>query len=263
MLNDFLSRIGLTENEKKIYLHLLKTGSSIASMIGKRLTIKRVTVYASLQTLIKKELITSFQKNNVTYFQTASPEDIVRFCEIRINRDLELKNEAERLLVHLKTIQASQAKPILEIKDKLKYYQGLEAVKRLINETLDEGKKEQLCFGLNKYHTENFWDEWVDYTQRRTKVGMNVRSVQPDIFPAKAYKKRDKNELRVTRLIPHTKFPAHSELNVIGDMVALFTSHGKEPTGMKFYSKDMAQVLRSLFELAWEKAEEYDEKLSK
>lgn len=263
MFDAFFDQLGLTGNEKNIYLHLLETGPSIASLVGKRLGIKRVTVYASLQALIKKGMIISFQKNNVTYFQSASPEDLVRLCEDRVEQDLKLKEDAEHLLSALNKIHDRQAKPILEVKDKMKYYQGLEAVKKLIDETLEEGKLEQLCFGLNKYHEENLGDEWRRYTQKRIVAGMNVRSIQPNTSAAKAYKERDLKELRITQLIPHEKFPAHSELNVIGDMVALFTSHGKEPTGMKFYNKEMAQVLRSLFELAWEKAQEYDKKLSK
>lgn len=263
MFNAFFDRLGLTDNEKNIYLHLLETGPSIASLIGKRLEIKRVTVYASLQALIKKGMIIPFQKNNVTYFQSAPPEDLVRLCEDRVEQNLRLKKDAERLLSSLNKIHNRQAKPILEVKDKMKYYQGLEAVKKLIDETLEEGRKEQLCFGLNQYHQQRLKDEWKRYTQKRIKVSMNVRSIQPDTPVAKAYKKRDQKELRITRLIPHPKFPAYSELNVIGDMVALFTSHGQEPTGMKFYNKEMAQVLRSLFELAWEKAGEYDKKFPK
>jgi len=260
MLSNFFTKFGLTKNEQDIYLFLLENGSSIASIVGKRLDIKRVTVYAALETLNKKGLINSYQKNNVTYFEAISPEEIVEICERKIEKDLELKKQAERALTELKSIENKRVKPVFEIKGKIKYYQGLEAVKQLINETLKEGPKEQLCFGLNQYHTENLWDDWKDYTKRRAAIGMHVRSIQPDTKAAKAYKKRDKEELRVTKLIPNKKFPAVCELNIIGDMIAIFTSHGDEPSGMKMYNKDMAQVLKSLFELAWEKADEYDKK---
>ena len=40
-----LSRIGLTENEIKIYINLLKLGSSTAYEIGKQTGIYRVHVY--------------------------------------------------------------------------------------------------------------------------------------------------------------------------------------------------------------------------
>jgi len=71
--------------------YLLENGASIASMIAKRLGIKRVTVYAALDTLNKKQLISSFQKNNVTYFESVSPEEIVNICHKKITEDMELE----------------------------------------------------------------------------------------------------------------------------------------------------------------------------
>ena len=91
---------------------------------------------------------------------------------------------------------------------------------------------------------------------------MKVRSIQPDTPSAKEYKKRDAEELRITRLVPNEKYPSHCELNIIGDMIALFTAYGEKPSGMKIYHKEMAQALRNLFELAWEKAEMYDNKIN-
>ncbi|MBT6068894.1 hypothetical protein HOG48_04015 [Candidatus Peregrinibacteria bacterium] len=258
MISSFLTKFGLTNNEKSIYLFLLSHGESIASIIGKRLNIKRVTAYASLDSLSKKKLVNSFQKDGVTYFEAMSPEEILHVCKEKSSEALNLEEQAKNILPALKKLESSKAEPVLEIRGKIKYYQGLESVKKLILETLEESDKEQLCFGLNKYHTEHLSDEWGIYTKKRASIGMNVRSIQPDTKAAKEYKKRDKNELRETRLVPKNKFPANCELNVIGDMIAIFTSHGDTPTGAKIYNKDMSQVLRSLFELAWEKADRYD-----
>lgn len=260
MIQRFLSQMGLTHNEQVVYLYLLEHGSSIASILAKRLNIKRVTIYAILESLSKKTLVRSFQKNDIKYFEASSPEEIITLCEKKVSESIELKEKAQHLLSSLKKIQAKQIRPLLEVKGKIKYYQGLDAVKALIDETLEEGKREQLCFGLNKYHTDHLWDEWKDYTHKRAKIGMNVRSIQPDTKPAQEYKKRDEEELRETRLIPHKQFPAQCELNIIGDMIAIFSSHGESPTGMKLYDAQMAQTLKSLFELAWLQSKNYSDR---
>lgn len=260
MMDIFFHKFGLTRNEQDIYLFLLEHGASIASMVGKRLQIKRVTIYASLESLIKKNLVTALNKNKVKYFAAVPPEEIVELCKSKVAQNVQLQKAAENILPRLQKLEEKQSKPIFEVQGKIKYYQGLEAVKNLISETLEEDSKEQFCFGLNSYHMKHLRDEWKKYTKNRIANGMSVRSIQPDIAPAKAYKKRDTDELRKTYLIPHTKFPARCELNIIGDMIALFTTHGNEPTGTKIYNKDMAEVLKSLFELAWQKAREYDKK---
>lgn len=256
MKNGFFTRLGLTKNEIEIYLFLLEYGATIASMIGKRLHIKRVTVYASLEAMEKKGFVRSFKKNNVTYFQVISPDEIVKICEEKTRRDKDLEIQAKAMLPTLLALQKSQTKGFFEVKGKIKYYQGIKAVKQLINETLEEGPEEQLCFGINDFHTQHFDDEWANYTKKRVKIGMKVRSIQPKNKNSIAYKKRDKKELRKTKLISQKRFSADCELNIIGDMIALFTTHGDEPTGTKIYNKEMAETLRNLFEIAWLKIEE-------
>jgi len=41
-------------------------------------------------------------------------------------------------------------------------------------------------------------------------------------------------------------------------MIAMFSTRGREPSGMKLYNPDMAEALRSIFNLAWQKSEDYD-----
>lgn len=263
MIENFLKNLGLTENEISVYLYLLTHGESIASVIAKRLEMKRATVYPTLESLEKKELVSSFIKNKVAHFDAVEPEDIVYLCEQKVNQMQRLKEKASVLHTEFKKLRDKGKMPKLEIRGKIKYYEGFDAVVDLIDETLEEKEKEQLCFGLNTYHTELAGDDWGNYTEKRVKKGMKVLSIQPDTEEAEEYKERDKKELRETRLVPKEKFPGKCELNVIGDMIAMFTTSGKVPMGMKMYNKEMAQALKSLFKLAWERAELYDKKKKK
>lgn len=263
MIESFLQTLGLTENETRVYLYLLTHGESIASIISKRLGIKRASVYQVLESLEAKELIVQFSKNNVAYFDSVDPDDLVGLCEQRVNQMQRLKKKAEILKGEFKRLREKGKMPTLEIRGKIKYFQGLEAVTQLIEETLKEKEDIQLCFGLNTYHAELAGDDWGEYTKKRVEKGMSVKSIQPDTQAAVEYKARDKTELRETRLVPHDKFPGKCEINIIGDMIAMFTTGRYEPMGMKMYSKDLAEALRSLFNLAWERAGEYDKKSAK
>ncbi len=255
--------MGLSENEIRVYLYLLTHGESIAGVVTKRLAMKRATVYQTLEALENKELVNSFTKNKVAHFDAVEPEDIVELCEQKVFQMQKLKEKAGLLKNEMKQLRDKGKMPKLEIRGKIKYYEGLEAVTDLINETLDEKSQEQLCFGLNTYHTDLSGDDWGDYTKKRVKRCMKVKSIQPDTQNAIEYKGRDGDELRTTRLVPKERFPGTSEINIIGDMIAMFTVRGDVPMGMKLYNKDLAQALRSIFNLAWERAKKYDEELGK
>lgn len=259
IIEGFLKSLGLSDNEIKVYLYLLTHGESIASVIAKRLDMKRATIYPIIESLEKQELISTFEKNGTMHFDAVEPEDIVYVCEQRVHQMKRIQQKAEGLHGEFKKLREQGNMPQIEIRGKIKYYEGLDAVTGLIGETLDEKEKEQLCFGLNTFHTELSGNDWEDYTQKRVKKGMKVRSIQADTDDAKAYKSRDKDELRETRLVPKKQFPGDSEINIIGDMIAMFTMKGKQPMGMKMYNKQLATALKSIFNLAWERAEHYDE----
>ncbi len=263
MIENFLKNLGLSENEVKVYLYLLTHGESIASVIAKRLEMKRATVYPTLESLESKELISGFDKNGVMHFDAVEPDDIVYLCEQRVSQMQRLKQKAEGLHKEFSKLRDQGKMPKLEIRGKIKYYEGIDAVTDLIEETLEEKENEQLCFGLNTFHTELSGNDWQDYTKKRVAKGMNVKSIQPDKEEAVEYQGRDKDELRETRLVPKNEFPGESEINIIGDMVAMFTMRGQSPMGMKMYNKDLAQALRSLFRLAWERSEFYNKKRKK
>lgn len=263
MIESFLQTLGLTENETRVYLYLLTHGESIASVIAKRTELKRATVYQILESLEAKQIIVQFNKNNVAHFDSIDSEDLVELCEQRVYQMQRLKQKAEVLKGEFKKLREKGKIPTLEIRGKIKYYQGLEAVTQLIEETLSEKENIQLCFGLNTYHAELAGDDWGDYTKKRVAKGMFVKSIQPDTQAAVEYQKRDAHELRETRLVPHDTFPGRCEINIIGKMVAMFTTGSHEPMGMKMYNKDLAEALQSLFHLAWERAEDYDKKKKK
>ena len=258
MIESFLRNLGLSDNEIRVYLYLVTHGESIASIVSKRLGMKRTNVYQILESLEKKQVATSFEKNKVMHFDAVDPEDIVALCEQRLNHMKRLRDKADVLHKEFTRLREQGNMPTLEIRGKIKYYEGIDAVTDLIEETLEEKSKEQLCFGLNTFHTDLAGDDWGNYTQRRVKKGMKVKSIQPDTDEAVEYKSRDKDELRETRLVPEKDFPGKSEINIIGDMIAMFTVTGQVPMGMKMYNKELAQALKSLFKLAWEKSEDYD-----
>ena len=90
---DALRKIGLTENEIKIYLDLLKSGSSTAYDIGKRTGIYRVHVYDKLEQLMTKGLVTHVYRGAKKFFHATSPDKIKQYLEDK-KRDLEAQEEA-------------------------------------------------------------------------------------------------------------------------------------------------------------------------
>lgn len=254
-MNEIFQRLNCSETQSKLYLLLLELGPSIASMLAKRGRIKRVTVYGALEGLVQKGLIETFKKNNVSYYQASNPEVIGNLLDLQYEEEKLFNDRAHKTIRELKKRREKTAAQIIEVKNVLRYYEGQDAVKTLIQDNLNLPHKVQYCIGMSGYHTLQIGGEWNSYIRSRVKKGMKVLSIQADTKEGRTYKKRDSKELRETHLVPLNKVPEHGELNIIGDHIILYTSEEKETLGVKIVNKKIAQILKKLFELAWEQSE--------
>lgn len=105
-----LRELGLTDNEVRIYLILLKQGMMNPSEISQKLGLHRGYVYDALERMQEKEVVNSILKDNKKYFQATSPENLVELLKFRLGNfqkivpDLmkvaELKKEGIKVELH-------------------------------------------------------------------------------------------------------------------------------------------------------------------
>jgi len=74
-----LEEIGLNKSEIKVYLSLLKLGSSSTGPIISESKTANSKIYEVLEKLIQKGLVSHFTKENVKYYKAASPKMILEY----------------------------------------------------------------------------------------------------------------------------------------------------------------------------------------
>jgi HTH-type transcriptional regulator, sugar sensing transcriptional regulator len=140
---EILRSIGLSENEIKIYLDLLKTGSSTAYEIAKRTSIYRVHVYDKVEQLMDKGLVTHVYQGAKKFFQATNPDKIKQFIEDK-KQKLELQEKEVNALL-----------PVLEALTKLpredtfvEVFKGKEGLKYFLKDII-KTEKDVLITGIN------------------------------------------------------------------------------------------------------------------
>ena len=81
MFQEQLEKAGLSPNEAKCYVTLLKLGSASANEISRKSGIHRVSVYDALRGLHEKGLISQITKANKLLFEAGSPEKVQEMIE--------------------------------------------------------------------------------------------------------------------------------------------------------------------------------------
>ena len=89
-----LQEFGLSENEAGVYLASLEIGKATADELSKHANVKRPTTYVQIESLMKKGLMSSVEKDKKTFFVPESPEYLRRLFE---KNHQELKQQGKEL----------------------------------------------------------------------------------------------------------------------------------------------------------------------
>ena len=233
-----LTNIGLNSKEAKVYLANLEIGTAPASEIAVRSKMNRVSTYDILDRLIERGFVSTLTKNKITYF-TATEPDLLR-QEVR-KKYMDFKEA----LPELRRLKGLPSHP------HIRYYEGLEAVKKIYADTLTS-KTEILNYADSK-SIRTFWSTYdKDYVDERVKLKIYLRGIAPDDEQGRKVAKSNEEKYREIRLVRAGPFSFNNEINIYDDKVAIVSFSKKEILGMIIESEDIANTQRAIFMMAWE-----------
>jgi len=246
MNTDALRKIGLTENEIKIYLDLLESGSSTAYDVGKRTGIYRVHVYDKLEQLMDKGLVTHIYMGSKKFFQATSPSKIKQYLEDR-RTELETQEEAiDGILPQLEAmVNLPKEDTFVEV------FKGKEGLKYFLKDIIKTGK-EVLVTGIDDERYKEtlpiFMDQYFrDLKRKRIKERViTIKRKGVFMFDKKLAPTTDYRFLEMKQFNPTNTF-------VYGDKVVIVT-WGAPVTVVMIKNKDTAETYRDHFEHLWSAA---------
>jgi predicted transcriptional regulator len=251
-----IEELGLSNKEARVYVANLMLGASSVQNIADQAGIKRVTTYVILESLIGLGLVSQSMKGKKTYFIAEEPTNLERLLD---KREQELKDQKinfDQILPELLGL-----KSIPKESPHVKFYDGAEGIRGIfatffstyagdVKETYGVSNLDQLhAFfpemaqtGINPERTKNKINSHFLYTTTRGPI----------------YKDSDEGANRISRWVPADKYMFQGDFSIIGDYIILLSLAGSNPIGITIHSRDIAQGMLALFNLAWDSAEQYN-----
>jgi len=240
---DALRKIGLTENEIKIYLDLLTSGSSTAYEIGKRAGIYRVHVYDKLEQLMDKGLVTHIYRGSKKYFQATDPTKIKQYLE---DKKRELESQEEAVISILPELEAMANLPKEDTF--VEVFKGNEGLKYLLKDIL-KTEKEVLITGIDdaKYQEALpiFMKQYFRDLKRKRIKERVITLKKKDIFLFG----KDLAPTTNYRFLESTQFNPTNTF-VYGNKVVIVT-WGSPVTAVMIKNNQIAETYRNHFEHLW------------
>ncbi len=247
-LHQSLYKLGLNENQTKVYLSALQLGEDTVLNIAKYATVKRPSAYIILDELESRGLVSKVKRSKKTLYRAEHPK--------RIISQLQAKQEiAENILPSLNAIyNVDPDKPNIKIAD------GVASVRNTYNDIFtyleSHPKEELIIFGSLADALDNFETEVVDYfyaLMRNSKS--KVREIGNDDKDTRKYFRASKrlNPNHDIRFIKKHEDVGHfwkTDDMLYGNTLVIF-SVKKDIFAIIIESETIARTYRTLFNMAW------------
>lgn len=229
---DELRKAGLTGNEAKVYLELLRRGSLSANEVAKKISMDRTLTYTVLNHLIEKGLVNYVIKDKKKFFEASDPTHL-----------LNPVREREALVKDL-IPQLKQIEKIKESVQEINIYEGKEGLRSVMWEIL---KYKSFCsFGA----TGRVYD--VLYETPRLAKELAKKGVNARIITSPEQKRH-----RMTRLknikFRYLNIKSKATTTIFKDKVAIHILTQK-PMIIVIKNKQIADTYKNHFEVLWKAA---------
>ena len=232
-----LKEYGLSENEIKVYITLLKMGEASAQGIAKNAGLPRTTTYHLLDALSQKGLVSYVEKGLIKYFQATPPEHLIELLA-------EKKRRIEEIVPELKAIVAT-----IKEKPKVVVYEGLQGIKSILQDILDE-KTEILHYGDIASLQNVLRYAFPQFIRKRVERKIPIRIICKKEEPHEELLKTTKKEYRSFVFIPQN-YIFKSSIFLYANKIAILNLHTEPYYGVVIHNKDYYDTEKNLFELLW------------
>jgi len=237
MNKDALIKLGLTDGEAKVYLALLKLGSSTVGPITKEAKVAYSNIYDILDRLLEKGLTSFILKEKTKFFQAVPPSRLNEFIE---KKESELKKEKDSLKKLIPELEKLQ-NPIL--KQEAEIFLGIRGVRTAYERMLDNPNEEWLFFYIAEEQT------YKEIDQVYSRLYLLFKKYKAKGIANKEYKESkfiNKTHFKMR----YVNFPIPGNIDIFKDKI-LFISWAHTPTAILITSPDMAQKFKDYFYSIW------------
>ncbi|MFH1785289.1 MAG: helix-turn-helix domain-containing protein [Candidatus Micrarchaeota archaeon] len=245
-----LEEIGLSKGEVKVYLALLKLGSSKTGELASLASVSSSKVYKILGRLEKKGLVGHVLKGKIKHFSAMEPKRIMDYVD---ENRLRMEQNRELLMKLLPDLEMQ--KKAAEQKTNATLYEGFKGVSSFFRNLVDELEKDDEYFVIGAYYGEETKDEitsmWRNFFYkhhlRRVVKGIKVNMLAN--FDIKGKMVATTQKKSKIRFLPQY-FITNMEIVFYKNkaFIALFTN---EPKGFLIESEEAVKSFRAYFDTLW------------
>ena len=240
MYENELVQVGLTQNEAKAYLALLRLGKSTSGKIIEEAGIASGKIYETLQKLIEKGLIEAVVENGVKQFHAGNPKSLLLYMK---EREEQISVQAKQLAQIIPSLE--EMKRWEELPEGVFLVKGMRGIKPMVYDVLTQTEEEIKIMGVRSVKQKMFNTFWLHWHTQRMALGKKARV----LFSDRGEYWQKFMSMKYTQ-VRSLSTVSPSAMMILGEHVFIF-SYEEEFTCIHILSGQVAKSFDAFFESLW------------
>ena len=240
METKIVKELGLTENQIKIYLFLLKHPESTTGPIIKGTKIANSRVYEDLNSLISKGFVSYNIQKDGKHFSSSNPE-------ILLNKEEERKRQIEKIIGDLSELKKQDSETTMAV------YEGFEGFKtafsKIIEDCPEKGEIKITGFPEGIYAIESLRTFLINTNLKSSTKKQKLKVLLEKSTKQTLGKDREKEKFTEVRYMPRG-YISPAAMDIFEDYVYIFLWEEK-PFVFMIKNKKIADSFKAYHQVLW------------
>lgn len=245
MLQKLLQNIGLSDKEVLVYLQLIETGTGSAFDLSKQTDMPSSTIYVMLRNLEQKGLVTRGINKKTAKFYALEPENLYKYLNSKQTQIINQRQELDRNFSQLTALfQSKQEVPIFKL------YTGPAGLQTLEQDADQiDGVVAPILYSFTPLDIMNNMNLTSSTAKHRLQRRQQLKVIYTHKNGIQNFSSSEK--LREARFLPREQFPFDSGIVIAPNHSVRMYSYKNSFIGVWIENPDMANSLKTIFNLCW------------
>lgn len=244
---DSLEKLGLSENQAKIYEVLLSTRILPARLIAAKAGLGRELSYIVLGQLEELGLVERIEKGRILLFRAKHPKNTKALLEEKEKDAKRAQKAYDDIIVSMMgDFNMAHKKPHIE------FHEGLEGIEKTYEDILKNAKEVRVIRSLYDRENQDIRNLVIEQLKRQSSKGIRSYVLSPHLPHMGQNKLSHDLERNITRkVVSPEKFTMPSQIMIYNNTVSI-TSMKSEIITTLIESEDIAKTFENIFRFMWD-----------
>lgn len=244
-----LIEFGMSEKEAQAYLTLLELEVAGVQEISKAAGLNRSSTYVTLEALKKRGLVSVSDDKKVRRYVATSPDSLLRSAEDKAHAQERILEKIRKIVPEMKALyKGTKKKPVVRV------LEGKEGLIAAFEETLSSNEKIMRVTSSPGNLGPIIGDYLHSYIWKRFQLGIKMRGIHPDDEIHRTIVKASPKNFDTYALLPNGKYNFTADIAIFDDKIG-YMSGENGGIAISIESKEMADAMKKIFDLAFKEAE--------